>query len=184
MGRVITRPGLAILLAVLLTLALAAPANAAPAPGLITCVATPRVHVEESTTTPGQFDWTVNGGGACVAAKGTLTVRIFGEGTSTGLGLCSGLFVQDLDIAMTVLVTRVFSGETYVANNHWVASLTTFPVATPFVVNNADNTQSHGAGSIFSHIFLGCPPGGSNQDSSTVTWIQDFKASGGVPASD
>jgi hypothetical protein len=173
-----SRPALAVMLALMLTLALAAPAHAAKPPGMITCLATPRLTTTPSGTVEGQTDWIVKGSGACVASGGTLTVKLRGAGTSTGLGLCGGLLVQDLDIEMTVDIERVFSGHQFTAVNHWVAALTTFPLATPFVVNNTDNSKSVGAGVIFSHIFLNCPDDNVARESSTVTWVQDYAASG------
>jgi hypothetical protein len=165
------RVGFMVLLVMALAVGLAVPASAA-APGFITCVATPAIHVSASVTTPGQYDWTVVGSGACVAPKGTLTVTLNGAGKSTGLGLCTGLVVQDLDIAVTMQLTRVFSGETFTKNYHWVGTITTFPLVTPFAVNNSDQSQTVGVGTMFTHIFLACPPGGN--DSSAVVWAQQF----------
>lgn len=176
------RTGLVVLLAVLLTLALAAPAGAAGGPpGQITCVATPRVSLTQDTEDPSIFHWTIRGGGACVAAKGTLTVFIAGQGQGSGLGFCTGLFVQDLVIPMVIQVERVFSGQTFVRTAVWGAPVTTFPEATPFLVTNPDNASLVGAGVIFSHIFFGCDPDKPQSESSTVVWTQDFKGSGMLP---
>jgi hypothetical protein len=176
------RTGFAVLLAVMLTMALAAPASAAPAPGQITCVATPRVHISQNADDPAIFDWSIHGDGACVAAKGTLTVRIDGEGQGRGLGFCTGLFVQDLVIPMTITVQRVFSGETYTRNAIWFAPVTTFPEATPFLVADPAAAGVAGAGTIFTHIFFGCVPDNPRSDSSTVVWTQEFGSLGGPPA--
>jgi hypothetical protein len=172
-GSKLGRAGFMVVLVLALAVGLAIPANAA-VPGFITCVATPKVHVEASTTTPGQYDWTVTGTGACVARAGTLTVALDGAGTSTGLGLCTGLVVQDLDITMKTTLTRVFSGEVFNKTHHWVASLTTFPIVTPFAVNNEAQDSTVGVGAIFTHIFLKCPPAPISSDSSAVTWVQQF----------
>jgi len=171
------RVGFVALVALCLGLGLTAPAVAVPKPPMrITCLATPAIHIEEETANPGTFDWTVNGTGACVAAQGTLTTTINGAGTSSGLGLCTGLLVQSLDITINITVTRVFSGDSFSAVDHWVAPVSTFPVATPFVIRNGDKTHTLGAGAIFTHIKLKCPPTdlGGPSDSATVAWTQNF----------
>jgi hypothetical protein len=180
MGKAVRTPALAILLALMLTLALAAPAHAAKPPGMITCLATPRLtHVNNGD---GTWTWGVKGSGACVAGGGTLTVKVMGEGLSNGLGLCDGLLVQNLDILLTVDIERVFSGHQFTATNHWVATLSTFPLATPFVVRDGTGASTVGAGVIFSHIFLNCPDDNTARQSSTVTWVQDYAGSGATKA--
>ena len=134
----------------------------------ITCTAAAQVA---QTPGPGNLDygWSVSGQGSCQGnGKGTYAAQIVGVGTSKTLGYCSGsAFVQNLDIAMTVTLTNVSSGKVTTLSQNWGAPVTTFPVAVPFLIRDKGIV---GAGVIFNHLFVQCPPGGS--PAAQITWTQ------------
>ena len=101
--------------------------------------------------------WTIAGRGSCLGdLEGTYFLDFTGTGTSTSLGLCDqGLVVQDLKINVLGTLTNAGTLQTKLINQDWVAPLTTYPVATPFLIqSNAGDLI--GAGAFFNHIFLNC----------------------------
>jgi hypothetical protein len=85
-----------------------------------------------------------------------------GSGTSTGLGLCDGLLVQNLQILMNLhLVSALGSARDKFLTEVWSAPISTYPVATPFLVSSVPDGGLVGAGAILSHIGLKCPPAGT-----------------------
>jgi hypothetical protein len=166
------------LLVLALGVGLAAPASAADTgPGTITCLATPLTIVSAVNPDTGLATWSIKGTGACVTGGGTLTIAIIGQGTSQGLGLCSGLVMQNFDITVDEVITRVFTGEQYFATYHFVNAAGTFPITSLFAVTQnplADPSPGIvGAGQLWTHIFASCPPAGNG--SATFYWTQQFK---------
>ena len=144
----------------------------------------PRVNCEARghvniTGQPGAWSWSLNGVGLCIGIlSGRYQVGIEGSGTSDSFGLCApergidrngfhGLMVRNLRLHVVVTLVNLKTGVVRQINETWGSSITTFPVATPFVIGGAGTT---GLGSIFTRIFLGCPPGGS--PGATFTWTQ------------
>ena len=151
-------------------IARSAPALAFTGSPPLLCVATPTVHVAPGTPA-GTFDWTITGAGSCFgnASRGTFTLSLDGSGTSTGLGLCSGLLVQNLALTVNVTITRISTGVTQTAVEHWFAPVTTYPLVTPFLVSDSTN-KLVGAGAVSTHILLQCPPKG--KDDGAALWLE------------
>ncbi len=151
------------LLAALTVLGLAAPASAGPLSNKLICVATGNVVVSQAA--PGVDDtvtWTINAAGLCTGdGVGPHIARVHGSGTSTNLGLCDDLVVRDLSLEMQLELESVSTGTKTQIDQVWRAPVTTFPVATPFFVDN-DAGKLSGAGSIFTRLGGRCPPEGSS----------------------
>lgn len=100
--------------------------------------------------------WTVAGKGSCQGDfEGTYFLDFSGVGTSATLGLCdSGLVVQDLSIDVVVTLTNAQTSLATIRAQNWGSPLTTYPIATPFLISGADGEI--GAGNFFNHIFLIC----------------------------
>jgi len=113
--------------------------------------------------------WSLNGGGQCADGNTTYQAQVAGTGTSTGLGLCdaSGV-VTNLSIQVSLTLTNVVTGEITTRLEKFSSPITTFPIATPFIVTGSGNTI--GAGNLDTHIFLHCPPGGT--PSAFLVWDQ------------
>jgi hypothetical protein len=107
----------------------------------------------------GTWDWAVSGAGLCFGdLKGPYSVTLAGRGTSTGLGLCDGVVVRDLSLATTIhLVSGLSGGRTFTGT--WFAPLTTFPLATPFLIDDSSGSLV-GAGALATRTRLACPPNG------------------------
>jgi len=116
------------------------------------------------TGAPGHWDWDLQVGfGQCVGdGKGPYVLVGNGTGTSDSLGLCDGLVVQNFHMDVTLHLISVlgpaFSKD---LNEVWSAPITTFPIATPYLVSDASSGGLVGAGAILSHIHLQCPPNGA-----------------------
>jgi hypothetical protein len=163
---------LAVILAVTV-FAMPSPASAGPR---VNCEASGRVNI---TGQPGAWNWSLNGLGLCVDyLAGRYQVGLEGSGTSDSFGLCAprrgidpdgvhGLVVRNLRLDVVVTLVNLKTGVVRQINETWGSPVTTFPVATPFVIGGAG---APGLGSIFTRIFLGCPPGGS--PAATFTWTQ------------
>lgn len=110
--------------------------------------------------------WVVAGKGSCVGdLEGTYFVDFNGIGTSRGLGICTQTSVINLNIQMSVSLTSTSTGVTKFLLEDWTATETTFPFATPFLVERQGNPL--GAGVILTRIFGHCPPEGS-----PAAWIE------------
>jgi hypothetical protein len=93
-----------------------------------------------------------------------------GSESSTGLGLCDGILASNLAIDVALSLTSQSTGQTRVYHQNWFSPVTTYPVATPFLVTTTPG--GIGAGSIFTRLFglLGnCPPNGN--PAATFTWL-------------
>ncbi len=148
-----------VLALVVLTLSLvamvAAPASAGPR---VFCVANGNVVIDGE---PGAWDWTVGGAGPCLSGtlRGNYNVVFSGTGTSDSLGLCDGLVVRNLNIDVKLTVSNLRTGEVYNVTEKWRAPLTTFPIATPFLISGGGES---GLGVIATRVLLNCPPGGAS----------------------
>ncbi|MGH2794628.1 MAG: hypothetical protein ACRDKG_10015 [Actinomycetota bacterium] len=121
------------------------------------CVANGFVDVAGS----GPYTWDVVGNGTCLdTLQGNFLLQFSGSGTSSTLGLCGGLLVQDLNITVNQSFLNLRSLQFSVNQQTWSAPLTTFPVATPFLIDQDGALK--GAGAMVTRILLGCPPGGNH----------------------
>ena len=124
------------------------------------------------------YTWQIQGTGTCYApgvlpARPPLAVTFTGSGTSSSLGLCSStLLVTNLVLNVTVTFTNTATGEQTVVQEVWYAPITTFPLATPFIVSTTPSGFA-GLGVTFTRIFLSCGNSG-NEPSATFLWAQDF----------
>ncbi|MFY9588477.1 MAG: hypothetical protein WAT66_13585 [Actinomycetota bacterium] len=102
--------------------------------------------------------WTIAGRGSCLGdLEGTYFLDFTGTGTSSSLGLCDqGLVVLDLHINVIGTLTNAQTLQTKLINQDWVAPITTYPLGTPFLINQNATGSLIGAGSFFNHIFLNC----------------------------
>ena len=85
--------------------------------------------------------------GSCIGdPNGGWTIRITGEGTSNGLGLCGGgasllgviplpILVSNLDIDLDVTLTNAVTSEVKTYKTNWNSPVTTFPLVTPFLMS-------------------------------------------------
>ena len=119
----------------------------------ITCTAAGTVVAVDGGTID---SWAVAGRGSCQGdLGGTYFVEFAGAGESEGLGLCdNSLVVRSLDILVSGTLTNAATGGTKPLLQNWDGPLTTYPIATPFIVSGVNG--GNGAGSIFNHIFLNC----------------------------
>ena len=136
----------------LLVPAAAGSASAAPLP--IICTAAGTVTVIQ-----GNVDsWSVQGRGSCQGnLGGTYFVDFVGSGTSDTVGLCDqSLVVQNLNINVLGSLTNAQTLVPKFFNHDWVAPLTTYPLATPFLIEQNGSDDLVGGGNFFNHIFLQC----------------------------
>lgn len=132
--------------------------------------------------TAGVPSWRVSGAGSCpvqvnltapfVAHESTI-VHFAGSGTSDTLGICSGsLLVNNLRLAVDMTVTGTVSGTSVTQHQIWSAPVTTFPLATEFLISSSAGPPVLGAGIAISHIYLQCGNSG-NKPSAQFLWLQD-----------
>jgi hypothetical protein len=142
--------------------AFAGPVSAGPLSILLTCVAGGRVMVSEPVEgVDDTVSWSVRGSGTCTGdGKGPHVLTLTGSGTSTNLGLCDGLLVQDLDIHVGLTLVSNADGAVRNVSQRWFAPITTFPIVTPFFVEDAAGS-TRGAGLLATRLGGTCPPGGS-----------------------
>lgn len=150
------------------------PANAvAPLP--ILCNLQAIVNVSPGTGT-GPQNWSISMAGDC---SGDLDGPYFASGgafgTSTGSGFCGGLLVNSLDLT-AFLFLNSFKGTAWnkLLIEKWVAPVTTFPIATPFLIagiNTPSGNATTGVGSIFTRLRgpLGGCPGSAGSSNAGIT---------------
>jgi hypothetical protein len=138
---------------------------------LLVCTASGKADIAPAVTGTA-FDWTISGSGSCldVALGGSnpRTVSFTGTGTSDNLGLCSTSLLMNLNLTVTATITNTKTGVSETVSENWGLAISNFPVAVPFLINGG----SSGLGTMTSHIFLSCPPNGT--DSATFHWGQSF----------
>ena len=138
-------------------------------PTPITCTAAGTVLFSNGTQ---NTTWTIVGKGSCENNESTYFLDFTGTGTSDTLGICDiqeGVpepIVTNLDIHVLGTLTDPTTLIPQAINQHWVAPLTTYPVVTPFLVQNTSGGIS-GAGAFFNHIFLMC----QNNPVAQFTWV-------------
>lgn len=133
---------------------IAAPASSATR---VTCLANGFVDVSGS----GPYSWAIAGAGTCVdTLQGNFLVSILGFGSSDTLGLCGGLLVQNLNIAVGMNLHNLRTLQDRSVVQTWSAPLTTFPLVTPVLIDQGGSLQ--GAGVISTRILLSCPPAGNH----------------------
>jgi hypothetical protein len=112
---------------------------------------------------PGTWNWNIAlAFGQCFGdLGGPYVLQGSGSGTSTGLGLCDGLLVQNLSLAVHLhMVSALGPPFDKTFDEVWSAPITTYPLVTPFLVNDASGGLA-GGGVILSHVGLKCPPAGT-----------------------
>jgi len=144
-------------------------AGTAHASPTIVCFASGHVSVTQESPTSNVWDWAIFGTGTCVGTlRGPYFTQVRGVGTSNGLGLCTNLIVQSLKLDVEVTLLSNATGNVTQVAEKWTAPITTFPLATPFLVFK--NKQLDGAGNIDTRVRFNCPPGGL--DTATFAWAQ------------
>jgi hypothetical protein len=142
----------------------AEPANAVP--GLpIDCTAAGTL---ETVSGPLVTQWRLVGGGSCSGdLEGTYVLpNLLAQGTSDSIGLCGEAgdgVVTNLRLVPTgtlVNLARPMASKT-LAGQVWRADVTTYPLATPFLIYDSLGNQI-GQGAIFSRIFGQCPAVGGS----------------------
>jgi hypothetical protein len=140
-------------------IAFAVPARALP---LIECRLS--ASATQSVIAPGApatYDWDVIMIGACSGDnEGQYAAFGSADGTSLGLGLCDGsLVIQNLDLDVTLFLDSV-KGPAFSKFLHerWSAAITTFPVVTPYLVEDVSGAAPElvGAGVLLEHLGLNC----------------------------
>lgn len=145
-----------LLVAVALSL-VALVAQPAAAATRVVCLANGYVDISGS----GPYGWSIRGAGTCVdTLQGNFLVQIFGVGQSDTLGLCDGLLVQNLGIVVRMTLTNLRTLQVRTSDQLWYAPISTFPIATPFLISQGGGLQ--GAGAISTRILLNCPPNGNH----------------------
>lgn len=154
----------------LASVALLAPVSPASAQGQIVCNAAAIVTIIPNPPGPGANQWSIVGKGSCVGDnQGTYMADVAGIGTSDTLGSCDGdgtdPLMANLELAMTVTLTSTGNPlANKVLTETWSAPLTTFPTASPFLISDGGVMSGNdfvGAGTILTHIYRICPPGGT-----------------------
>jgi hypothetical protein len=143
------------------------PLNSTPAgavsPLPITCTVAGTL---DAVSGPSVTQWTLVGAGSCQGdLDGTyILTDLVVQGTSDSIGLCGdSVVVNNLRLQPTgtlvnlanPLKSKSLGGQT------WGAPVTTFPIATPFVITSAGGGLL-GAGTIETRIFGKCPPSGGS----------------------
>jgi hypothetical protein len=87
--------------------------------------------------------------------NGTYFLDMVGSGSSDSAAICDDTFVvTGLDINVTATLTNAATGIPRIVHMEWTAPPTTYPVATPFIINTVEDGA--GAGVWFNHIFAKC----------------------------
>jgi hypothetical protein len=152
-----------IVLAVALALA-SLLAFAMPAQGVVYIQCRLAASASQSEIAPGVYDWDIIMFGECGGDfQGRYAAFGSGDGTSQGLGLCDGsLVVQNLDLDVDLFLDSA-KGPAFskFLVEHWFAPLTTFPLATPFLIEDVSGPSPTlvGAGTLHQYLGLNCETG-------------------------
>ncbi|MDX6655521.1 MAG: hypothetical protein QOH62_314 [Solirubrobacteraceae bacterium] len=155
--------------------------TAAQAVDLNACTGSGRIYVNRAGPGSTLTNWSVEGGGSCpvqatptaplIAREPTL-VQFAGAGTSDSLGLCDNtLLVQNFNLSVTATYVGAVTGRTFTEAQKWSAPVTTFPLATAFLITGDGGPPRIGAGVAFTHIFLKCGNDG-NSPSANFVWTE------------
>lgn len=147
------RRTLALLLVTVALVALvASPASAGPR---VNCVANGNVFISGT----GPYTWSIEGLGPCLdSLQGNFLTSFSGSGTSTSLGLCGGVVVRGLSLNVSLTFLNLRTGQVTAQTETWSAPVTTFPIATPFLIGGGHS----GAGTILTRVLGQCPPLGNS----------------------
>jgi hypothetical protein len=173
-----TRRVIIIVVALAALAALMLPTVPASAAGQIVCNAAGTLEILGNPPGPQANQWSLTGRGSCLGDnQGTYFADITGVGTSDTLGLCdspSSALVTNFEMQLTVTLTSTSDPQnSKVLTERWSAPLTTFPIATPFVVTDGglqNEDEYQGAGSILTHIYAQCPPLGTS--AAEIVWAR------------
>jgi hypothetical protein len=115
---------------------------------------------------PAVYDWDIIMIGECGGdSQGRYSAFGSADGTSVGLGLCDdSLYMTDLDLDVFLFLDSVRGPQfSKFLHERWFAPITTYPVATPFLIEDVSGPTPSlaGAGAIVSRIFLNCTSTGS-----------------------
>lgn len=151
--------------------------TSASAKGQIVCNAAGIVTIIPAPPGPGANQWSIVAKGSCMGDnQGTYFADITAVGGSDTLGACDNqgsLLMQAFELSVTVTLTSTSTGVVKVLTETWSAPLTTFPIATPFLVSDGGMMSENdfvGAGTILTHIYGNCPPGGT--PAGQITWAR------------
>jgi len=131
------------------------PADAA-VPQSCNLAATTTIVRNQVTT---KYVWTIAGKGTCTDSNSTYLADLSASGTSDTLGICTDSDVKNLDLNAVLTTTSTTTGIAKATTLNIGAPTTTYPVTTPFVAKSAGAVV--GGGTIFTHVFLACPPLGT-----------------------
>lgn len=145
-------------IALIVAVAGSGPSSAAP---LLHCHLT--ASATQSEISPGVYDWDLLMIGTCAGdRKGAYAAFGAADGTSQGLGLCDGTgVVQNLDLQVDLFLDSATGPQfSRLLQEHWFAPVTTFPLVTPFLIEDLTGTSDVGvgAGVLSEHIGLNCSP--------------------------
>ena len=153
----ILRPALFVVALAILVVPLTAGTAGAISPLPITCTAAGTVTFQNGSNTA----WQLLGRGSCQGdLEGTYFLDFVGSGTSDSLGNCDAMNggfvvpVTNLDLSIVGSLTNASTLVPKALTQHWTAPLTTYPIATPFSVE--DGGSPIGTGVFFNHIFIQC----------------------------
>jgi hypothetical protein len=156
--KVITRPAIGLIALALLVVPLTGGTAGAVGNLPLVCTAAGTVLFQNNANTA----WQLVGRGSCQGdLEGTYFLDFTGIGTSDSLGNCDamngGSVVPVTNLAIRIIGTLTNAADLSVkpVNQNWVAPLTTYPIATPFLVERG-NGALIGAGVFFNHIFIQC----------------------------
>lgn len=152
---------LAVVLCLGMILGVGVQANAGIVPG-VACNALAFLQIGGG---PGAWTWDfVAGSGNCIGdGDGPYIITGEGHGTSSTLGFCDGLLVQNLDLDVNWHIQSLKDLSSFDRHENWLAALSTFPIATPFLVRDPDSGALLGAGAILNRFGGACPPNGKPQ---------------------
>jgi len=121
----------------------------------ITCTAAGTVFWQQVGSST---SWSLLGKGSCQGdLEGTYFLDFTGAGSSDTAGLCDASgFVQNFHINVVGTLTNASTLATKVVNQDWVAPLTTYPIATPFLIQRNSSGAVSGGGVLLNHIFAQC----------------------------
>ncbi|MEY2469693.1 MAG: hypothetical protein QOF21_2391 [Actinomycetota bacterium] len=134
------------------------PAHAATGGTPITCTLAGSTTIVKNAT---NYSWSTHGIGSCINPGATQFAELDVAGTSDSLGLCDGPsgVLSNLDLTAVLKMTNTVTNNTRVITFKFTNPLTVYPAATPFQITH--DGSSAGAGTLFNHIFLACPPAGT-----------------------
>jgi len=144
------------------------PARAATGGTPITCTLAGTTSIVKNAT---NYSWTTHGIGSCINPGATQFAELDLAGTSDSLGLCDGPdgVLSNLDLNAVLKITNTITNNTRAITFKFTNPLTVYPAATPFEITHDGKVA--GAGALFNHIFLACPPAGTPSTQVTLAVV-------------